>query len=337
MILNVITGGSFLAIGMFVLWVGRRLSGATVTAPQSSVASLEEMYGPASPWLQAFAGAIPLGTKFRESLQGELVRAGYYRPSAIDRFLGTRNAAVMLWVVFALVILVVMPEHHRIYEKKFICVAGVMAMFIFGLPRVVVSAQANARSRRIEKALPDAMDMITMTMSGGVSMRDAMRHVRSEMALSHSDLASELKIIEKQAETGTLARALDCFAKRVDLPDVTGLAALMKHSDRLGGEVVETLRTYADDVRRKRRQLAEESGNKASIKLLLPVVFCLAPPVYILLLGPAVMELRSFITRENEAGGVLSQSVVATAGQRPGSRTGTASAAPPRAVLNSPR
>lgn len=320
MLINLITGISFLTLGMVVLWIGRRwgVGIAVESGSESGRTSVEALYGPASPLMKAFAGAMPLGASFRDGLQDELVRAGYYRPAAIDRFLGTRNCALMIWILFALMILVVMPEHHRVYEKKFLCVAGVIALFIFGLPRVVLSAQANARSRRIEKSLPDAMDMITMTMSGGVSMRDAMHHVRKEIAVSHPDLASELKIIEKQTETGTLSRALDCFAKRVDLPDVTGLAALMKHSDRLGGEVVETLRTYADDVRRKRRQLAEESGNKASIKLLLPVVFCLAPPIYILLLGPAVMELRSFITRENEAGGVLSQSV-ATAGRVPGS------------------
>ena len=317
MLINLISLVSFLVIGMFVLWLGRRFR-EDETSSEPRVSSIDAMYGPASPLVTAFAGALPLGKRFRDSLQNELVRAGYYRPAAIDRFLGTRNAVIMIWVLFAAFVLVMLPAHHRIYQTKFLWSAAVGALLLFGLPRVVLSAQANARSRRIEKALPDALDMITMTMSGGVSMRDAMRHVRGEIHDSHSDLASELNIIEKQADTGTLANALDRFAQRVDLPDVTGLAALMKQNDRLGGQVVETLRTYADDVRQKRRQMAEEHGNKASIKLLLPVVFCLAPPIYILLLGPAVMELRDFITRENEAGGVLSQNVVASASLRPG-------------------
>ena len=95
------------------------------------------------------------------------------------------------------------------------------------------------------------------------------------------------------------------FSQRVNLPDVTTLATLMRRSNRLGGKVADALREYADSMRRMRRQKAEERGNKAAVKLLLPIIFCLAPPIYILLLGPAVLELKRFVTRENEPGGVL--------------------------------
>ena len=70
-------------------------------------------------------------------------------------------------------------------------------------------------------------------------------------------------------------------------------------------KVAVALRDYSDSIRRGFRQRAEEKGNKNSVKLLLPVVLCLAPPVYILLLAPAVLELRDFIIRENKPGGVL--------------------------------
>jgi len=72
--------------------------------------------------------------------------------------------------------------------------------------------------------------------------------------------------------------------------------------------VAAAFREFADSVRRTRRQRAEEQGNKASVKLLFPVVLCLAPPIYILLLGPATLELKNFMNRENMPGGVLATS-----------------------------
>ncbi len=322
MLVNLI---SFVSFGLFA-WIVFRIGngiqrGADVDGGESATAGVESvqtLYQPAGPWMTTLANVVPLRSSARDSLKKELVRAGYYRPATLNHFLGTRNMVTMSWILFVAVVLVVMPDHHRIYQSQCIWGGLVVTLLLFGLPRIILSGQANGRSRRIEKALPDALDMITMTVAGGVSMRDAMRHVRSEMQMSHRDLADELRIIEKQADAGTLANALDRFAQRVDLPDVTGLAALIKQNDRLGGQVVDTLRTYSDDVRQKRRQLAEESGNKASIKLLLPVIFCLAPPIYILLLGPAVIELRDFMTRENEVGGVLRQSVASSAPVRPG-------------------
>ena len=80
------------------------------------------------------------------------------------------------------------------------------------------------------------------------------------------------------------------------------------HAEHLGGNVSSAFRDFADSIRRTRRQSAEERGNKASVKLLFPVVFCLAPPIYILLLGPAALELKQFVQRENRPGGALSQS-----------------------------
>jgi tight adherence protein C len=146
-----------------------------------------------------------------------------------------------------------------------------------------------------------------MSMSGGVPMQTALTRVSREMARTHPDLACELAIISRQTEAGSLEQAMKQFGQRFDVPDVTGLTAMVRHTERLGSPIAETFRQYADSIRSERRQRAEERGNKTSVKLLFPVIFCLAPPVYILLLGPAVLELRDFMLKENRPGGVLSQ------------------------------
>lgn len=107
------------------------------------------------------------------------------------------------------------------------------------------------------------------------------------------------------------------FAKRVNVPDVTVLATMVRHAEKLGGSISGAFREFADSIRRTRRQLAEERGNKASVKLMFPTILCLTPPVYILLLGPAVIDIKNFIQRETRQGGVLDQSLAPNSRQNP--------------------
>jgi tight adherence protein C len=104
---------------------------------------------------------------------------------------------------------------------------------------------------------------------------------------------------------------LDLFAERIDTPDVRSLAAITSQSVRLGSNVGAAMQEYADGMRTNQRQRAEERGNRRSVAMLFPVALCLAPPVYILLLGPAVLELRDFALRENRSGGVLAVDIEA--------------------------
>jgi tight adherence protein C len=86
---------------------------------------------------------------------------------------------------------------------------------------------------------------------------------------------------------------------------VNALANLVTQSERTGTHVATAVTEFADGIRRQFRQRAEERANKTSVKLLFPVVICLAPPVFILLLGPPVLQLRSFIRDAHKPGGVL--------------------------------
>lgn len=184
-----------------------------------------------------------------------------------------------------------------------------MLVLLFEIPRVVLSSQAEARRKRIQYALPDALDMINMTVTGGLPLRNALHRVGRELKTTHPDSACELTIIDRQSESGSLDQALRHFAARIDTPDVTVLATMVRHAEQLGGNVSGAFRDFADSIRRTRRQSAEERGNKASVKMLFPVVFCLAPSIYILFLGPAALELKQFVQRENRPGGALSQAV----------------------------
>ena len=254
----------------------------------------------------AVAWMFPMREKGKEELQKDMVRGGYLHESATINFLAMRNVALIAWMLFCAVVLVLELVQPT---RLMLALAASVAILLFGMPRIWVGTQANSRAKRICHDLPDALDLLAMMMSGGMTMQDSLNHVIGEFDDSHNALASELRIMARHAKTGTLDHALVAFADRLSLPEVTALTALLRGGHRAGGSLVAALRSFSDGLRYERDQKAKERGNTASVKLLLPVIFCLAPPIYILLLGPAFLNLKDFIEHENRPGGALSPSV----------------------------
>jgi tight adherence protein C len=219
---------------------------------------------------------------------------------------------MILWLVFVGLLAIASADPKEDVPPKLIAMAFVVMAFIYGVPRVVLSSQAENRCRRIKHSLPDSLDMITMMVTGGLPLRDAIQRVARELHRIYPDIACELRMVEVQTDTGSLELALRQFSKRLDIPDVTALASLVQQTERIGGQVAGAFREFADSIRRSRRQQAEERGNTASIKLLFPIVFFLAPPIYVLLLGPAVIEMKNFMQNQGRPGGALSQDPGAT-------------------------
>lgn len=292
-------------IALTILFVGQVLIGF---GRRRTVAGIERrplVFGP----LTGFAAVLlPTSQPLRSALDRELKQAGYYEPRAVDQFLAVRNALVIGWM------LVVITAVAAAYDPKFdltlpiLGVGAVVGLLLYGVPRLWVQSVATKRVQRIQKGLPDALDMITMCLTGGLPLQPALERVGKEIRAVHADLGLELEIIRRQAEAHTLEHALTQFADRIDVAEIKSLAALVTQTERLGTNVATALRDYADSIRRSYRQRAEEQGNKNSIKMLLPVTLCLAPPVYILLLAPAALELHDFIVRENRPGGILAPS-----------------------------
>ncbi len=261
------------------------------------------IFGPST---AALAGVIPCSSAARANISIELQRAGYYHRFAFQEFASLRNALVVGWLLFIGALIVVASDPGAGPEFALLLVGLIGALLLYSLPRLILRARASGRARQIEYALPDALDMITMCMTGGLPLQQALARVGTELEATHPDLACELRIVGRQMETGSLDGALQQFAERIDTPDVQSLAAMVGQAGRQGASVAGAFQDFADEVRRARRQRAEEHGNKTTVKMLLPLVFCLAPPIYILLLSPAILELRSFVLQENRAGGILS-------------------------------
>ncbi len=285
----------FTSIAMVVFLLGQRLRKPKTQTNQFDFLR-PDAFGPLT---KPLSNVFPVSEKKQTILRIELLGAGQFHTNALSNYLARRNVCVMI-VILGAALLFISEEIAPAY-KIYILIGGLVAtIFAYGLPRLILSSIASRRRRGIENAFPDALDMIAMSVEGGLPIQDAVRRVSDEFKLTHRALSKELLIISRQTDTGSVQQAMSSFAERIDMPEIGAWAALMSQSQRLGGKVAGSLLQCADRMRHNRKTRAEQAGNTASIKLLLPTVLCLAPPVFILLIGPAALDFRDFMNRERD-------------------------------------
>lgn len=256
---------------------------------------------------ESLAAQIPQMSFEEQGLEQDLRRAGYYRPNVRRDYLALRNGMLFGIIIITGVMAVISGPDNVDRTLEILLVGLIVAGLAFGVPRIMLYLQAQRRVRRIENGLPDALDMISMCVTGGLALQPALERVSRELYNSHPDLAMELTIVRYQAEVGSLGRAFQQMAKRIDVPDVISITTMITQAERLGANVVAALREYADGMRHARRQTAEERANQTGIKLLFPLVFFLAPSVFLLLWGPALLEIRTFFREQTAPGGAFDQ------------------------------
>jgi len=310
MFINVVTVGAFVLICLFVFLVAEMFGGRRRTVGLIGLGHEEGgdagrgQRPTAGVFTRALAGAIPQAAGEMEKIERDLARAGYYQPTAMVDYMATRNALIVM-ILIAAGTFAVIADPGTVYPQMFLIGGLLLAALGYGVPRIVLHSQANRRVDRIQRGLPDALDLLRMCLTGGLPLREALKRVSHEVGFFHRDIAIEFEIIRRHSDANTMPSALREFSRRIDAPDVNALAALVSQTDRLGTHVSTALTDYADSVRRSRRQRAEERASKTSIKLLFPVVLCLAPPIYILLCGPPLIKLRNFVVEGHRPGGIL--------------------------------
>jgi tight adherence protein C len=157
-----------------------------------------------------------------------------------------------------------------------------------------VEMQKRNRQHALRKSLPDALDMIVLCVEGGVSLVAAIYRVAAELHMVHPVLAIEMSIVQRAVELGmSPGEALKKFSERCGLQEVGNLASVMIQSDRYGASVSNALRIFAEEWRTERQQKAEETAQKAAVKILFPMLLCIFPAVFMVLLGPAAFQIAN--------------------------------------------
>ncbi len=217
-----------------------------------------------------------------------LVQAGFWSPEAPRIFFGTRVAVTAGFVFLGLMAGVLFDA--RMLATLF------MALWLGGIgwliPSWYVLRRRNLRRAEIGLALADALDLLVACVEAGMGLNQALVRVAEEVRNVSQALSEELSMVNLEIRAGTPRdQALRNLAERTGLDDVEALASTLIQTDRFGTSVGRALRVQADTLRQKRRQRAEEAAAKTTIKLVFPLVLFVFPALFVVILGPAVIQV----------------------------------------------
>jgi len=171
------------------------------------------------------------------------------------------------------------------------------------LPGSFLRAKARKRQEAITDALPDALDLMTVCVEAGLGINSAFVRITEEFRLSSPVLSEEFDIVNREMVAGKpRIDALRALADRTGVEDVKSLVAMLIQTERLGTSLATSLRVHSDSLRVRRRQRAEEAAAKTTIKLVFPLVLLLFPALFIVILGPGVLQILRILFPAMNAG-----------------------------------
>ncbi len=158
-------------------------------------------------------------------------------------------------------------------------------------PVISINGKIKKRQKNILKALPDALDLLVICVEAGLGFDMAMGKVYEKW---DDELALAFGRVLREIQYGKLRReALKDMADRMDVPDVNSFTAAIIQADQLGVSMSKILRVQSDQMRTKRRQRAQERAQQAPVKMMIPMVLLIFPSIWIVLLGPAVLQVMA--------------------------------------------
>lgn len=170
-----------------------------------------------------------------------------------------------------------------------ILIIGVFTILGFFLPELLIRSRIQRRQKEIRKAMPDALDLLTICVEAGLGFDGAMSRVYSKW---DNELSRAFGRVLREIQLGKLRReALRDMADRIGLSEMTSFVAAIIQSEQLGVSMARVLRIQAEQMRIRRRQQAEEQAQKAPVKMTFPMVLLIFPSILIILLGPATIRL----------------------------------------------
>ncbi len=171
---------------------------------------------------------------------------------------------------------------------KLLIIAAFIALGFF-LPELLLTSKIGRRQKAVRKAMPDALDLLTICVEAGLGFDGAMAKVNEKW---DNELSLAFGRVIREIQLGKLRReALRDMADRLGIPEMTSFVAAIIQSEQLGVSMAKVLRIQSDQMRIKRRQLAEEEAHKAPIKMLIPMALLIFPSICIVLMTPAILML----------------------------------------------
>ena len=192
-------------------------------------------------------------------------------------------------LLFASYVIFFKPSMEPLHAFTIAAVLGIIGLF---LPNYWLLRRTASRRDKIVKAFPDALDMLVVCVEAGMGLDAALGRVGSELELGYPELSDELKFLNLELRAGKArSAALRDMAERINVDDVHSLVTLLLQTDKFGTSVGQALRVFSDTFRTQRYQRAEEEAAKMATKLLFPLVICIFPAMFVVILGPVAIKI----------------------------------------------
>ena len=218
------------------------------------------------------------------------MHAGLRHPSAPLLYFGAKTGlAIGLPVLLFLGLSLAGVHNDGIDLLLWLLLAACLGYY---LPNLWLNRRIRLRQREIFEAFPDALDLMTVCVEAGLAMDAALARVAAEISLKSGVLAEELHLLTLELRAGnSKERALRNLGLRTGVEDVEALVSMLIQAERFGTSIASSLRVQSDQLRTKRRQLAEEQAAKIALKLLFPLIFFIFPSLLVVLMGPAFLQI----------------------------------------------
>ena len=222
---------------------------------------------------------------YREAVRDKLLAAGSPAGLDVDRFMSLKLfgvCSIVFWPWFAF---------------KFAALGGFYGLIVTGLmwgicffgPDVWVQRKTDQRQYEIATRLPDVLDLLVISVEAGLGFEQAIDRTVDAVP---GALADEFRRMLQETRMGaTRGEALRAMDERCQVPELRSFILAMLQADTFGISIGRMLRSQADDMRIRRRQRAQEAAQKAPVKMLFPLIFCIFPSLFVVILGPAVLQI----------------------------------------------
>jgi tight adherence protein C len=295
---------AFLMLMVILSWVGyrliykpgkfmRQLGNPVITTASAVLDPSSEPEGSSIvSFLHQLGSRVPSSDTEVATLKADLIRAGFRSENALPVFYGIRILTTLLMLFVCVMIEAKMPPNAVM--KLGLMASGIGAGWI--LPRFFLEKKVAKRQEVLRLSLPDALDLLVVSIEAGLGLDQAIAHVARELHGSHPQLSDEMSLVTLEMRAGKRrSEALRNFAERTGENEFRKLVAILIQNDRFGTSMGESLRTHSDFMRTRRRQEAEERAGKVGVKLVFPIFFFILPSMLVVAAGPGILQIFKYL------------------------------------------
>lgn len=238
--------------------------------------------------------ARPGNTEELARMRQALVRAGYRGEHALEVFLGVKLTLAPVLATAFLLVNSSIPQGLELPLDA--AVAAMLACLAYFLPNLWLRGKINERQAALERALPDAMDLLVTCVEAGLALDAAISRVGDEISVAAPVLGEELTHTSREIQAGSpRPEAFRRLAERTGVEDLQSLSAMLIQTDMFGTSIARALRVHSDGMRTRRMQRAEEKAAMVAVKMTIPLILCILPALVAVVMGPAVaMIVQNF-------------------------------------------